>query len=63
MDDLKSPRIETKRKVIQLNYILSSISNFVLHIIYIATFRNSVVVAHSRTSGIQTLTFGDPGQF
>ena len=59
MDDLKSPRIETKRKVIQLNYILSSISNFVLRIIYIATFRNSVVVAHSRTSGIQTLTFGD----
>ena len=42
MDDLKSPRIETKRKVIQLNYILSSISNFVLRIIYIATFRNSV---------------------
>ena len=63
MDDLKSPRIETKRKVIQLNYILSSISNFVLRIIYIATFRNSVVVTHSRTSGIQTLTFGDPGQF
>ena len=63
MDDLKSPRIETKRKVIQLNYILSSISNFVLRIIYIATFRNSVVVAYSRTSGIQTLTFGDPGQF
>ena len=31
-----------KRKVVQLNYILSSIFNFVLCIIYIATFLNSV---------------------
>ena len=32
-----------KRKVVQLNHILSFIFNFVLRIIYIATFRNSVV--------------------
>ena len=36
MDDL---RVQAKkRKVIQLNYILSFIFNFVLRIIYIATF-------------------------
>ena len=40
MDDL---RVQAKkRKVVQLNYILSFIFNFVLRIIYIATFRNSV---------------------
>ena len=39
---LKSPHKETKRKVVQLNYKLSSIFYFVLPIIYIATFRNSV---------------------
>ena len=33
-----SPGKETKRKVVQLNYILSFILNFVLCIIYIATF-------------------------
>ena len=38
----QSPTKETKRKVLQLNYILSFIFNFVLHIIYIATFQNSV---------------------
>ena len=34
--------IETKRKWVQLNYMLSFIFNFVFRIIYIATFRNSV---------------------
>ena len=34
--------IETKRKLVQLNYILSFIFNFVFRIIYIAAFRNSV---------------------
>ena len=43
---LKSPHKETKRKVVQLNYILSSIFYFVLPIIYIATFRNSVAQSH-----------------
>ena len=33
-----SPHKETKRMVVQLNYILSSIFYFVLPIIYIATF-------------------------
>ena len=42
MDDLKSPHNKTKRMVVQLNYILSSIVYFVLPIIYIATFRNCV---------------------
>ena len=35
-------RHRNKEKVVQLNYILSFIFNFVLHIIYIATFQNSV---------------------
>ena len=39
MDDLGE---ETKRMVVQLNYILSFILNFVLCIIYIATFQNYV---------------------
>ena len=36
------PVKETKRNVVQLNYILSFIFNPVLCIIYIATFRNSL---------------------
>ena len=35
-------RHRNKEKVVQLNNILSFIFNFVLHIIYIATFQNSV---------------------
>ena len=42
MDDLRVQANKQKRKVVQLNYILSFIFNFVLHIIYIATFWNSV---------------------
>ena len=41
-----------KRKVVQLNYILSFIFNFVLCIIYIATFRNSVAQAHTEHSNL-----------
>ena len=40
-----------KRKVVQLNYILSFIFNFVLHI-YIATFRNSVALSHIGCSNL-----------
>ena len=39
MDDL---RVQAKRKVVQLNYIISFIFNFVLCIIFIATFQNFV---------------------
>ena len=35
-------RVQAKRKVVQLNYIISFIFNFVLCIIYIATFQNFV---------------------
>ena len=41
MDDLRVQAKKQKRKVVQLSYILSSIFNFVLPIIYNATFRNS----------------------
>ena len=48
----QSPGKETKRKVVQLNHILSSIFNFVLCIIYIATFLNSVVQYYIRRSNL-----------
>ena len=43
---------QRKRKVVQLNYILSFIFNFVLCIIYVATFRNSVAQAHTEHSNL-----------
>ena len=50
------------RKVVKLNYKINQFYfNFVLRIIYTATFPNSVY--HSCTSGDQTTTFGGPGQF
>ena len=53
MDDLtQSQSKETKRKVVQLHYILSFIFIFVLRIIYIATFRNSLLQSHIRHSNL-----------
>ena len=43
---------ETKRKVVQLNYILSFIFNFVPCIIYIANFQNSVALSHIGCSNL-----------
>ena len=46
------PGKEMKRKIVQLNYILSFIFNFVLCIIYITTFWNSVAQSHTEHSNL-----------